>query len=800
MEQLVRELTLAARSLRRAPAFAVTAILSLTAGVFVVAATFAITNAYLVRAMPYPAAKRLVRVTYAPLGEREPRGLATIDWAALSDVVEWADFSSRTRRQLVEGAQASDVLGLGIAPGSFEALGVRVAAGRLFTPDEYRAGAENVVLAAPALLRGRQFSEATPTYLNLTRPNSGDPPVPHRIVGVLPPGTRYARAYATGDIEFVLPQSTPATAYMLRLRPGVPIEFAERRLSDAIRQVSPGIPADWEGIRLGRLQEEYVSRIRPILVALTAAAALVLLIVAANVAVLVVLRALKREREVAVRVALGAGRWQIARLLGAEAVIICAAAVTLGLGLSAVGLALFGSTIESRLGLPVPGGTSALDVDATVMLVAATGALVVAVLLAFAPLALPMARRFEQSLRAGARAGSDGPGVRRARSLLVALQVAASLTLLFGGGLIARTVRNLVHTDFGYDAAELVRARIRFPERPFPDTASMSRYQQQLEATVLALTGSPVAFSTVFPFFEKQQQRIEVPGRAGEIRAAVNAVGSHYFDVVGMTLRSGRAFGAGDGVEAERVAIVSETLARLLWPGGEAIGQRIRTGADMNSGTEPTIWRTVVGVVSDVRETHRDADYKDVLLPAAQMGTRFASVLAKPGARTREWHESLRTIATAINPSVDVGPPAPLADGAHQELAAPRFLMSVLTGLAALAVGIALVGIYGVTAYTVEQRRREIAVRSALGAPERALVGLFVVEGARVVGIGVGAGVLGAIWLGRVLQNQVYGVAPSDAATLLGASTIVATCCLLAAWLPARRAASLDAATVLRAD
>jgi putative ABC transport system permease protein len=280
----------------------------------------------------------------------------------------------------------------------------------------------------------------------------------------------------------------------------------------------------------------------------------------------------------------------------------------------------------------------------------------------------------------------------------------------------------------------------------------------------------------------------------------VNAVGSHYFDVVGMTLRSGRAFTATDGVEAERVAIVSETLARQIWPDRTAIGQRIRTGADMNSGDEPAVWRTIVGVVSDTRETHRDTDYKDVFLPALQTGTRFASVLGKPGARLREWHESVRAIAIELNPHVDIGVPDPLADGARKELARPRFLMSVLTGIAALAVAIALIGIYGVTAYAVEQRRREIAVRSALGASPLALVGLFVAEGGRVVGLGVVAGMLGAVWLGRVLQNQVYGVAPSDSATLATAAAIVAAGCLAAAWLPARRAASLDASAVLRAD
>jgi predicted permease len=436
-----------------------------------------------------------------------------------------------------------------------------------------------------------------------------------------------------------------------------------------------------------------------------------------------------------------------------------------------------------------------------VLLAVGGATLAVALALAFAPLVIPLATRFERSLRSGARAGSDGPGVRRMRTTLVALQVAVSLALLFGGGLVVRSVRNLMEVDFGYDTAELVRARLRFPTRQFPDSASMTRFQQAFEAEALARTGAPIGFSTVFPFYVDQQQRIEtgVPGEP-ERRAAVDAVGSHYFAVAGMTVRAGRVFDARDNLAAERVAIVSETLARRLWPNGDAVGRQILTGADMNSGTPATVWRTVVGVVNDVRESHRDVEFSEVYLPAAQMGTRFAAIFGKPGARVREWHASVRGIAIELNPYIDVGPPVPLAEGMNRELDAPRFLMSVLMGLALLAVGIALIGIYGVTAYAVEQRRREVAIRSALGATPRALVALFVADGGRVVVIGVVAGVVGAVWLGRLLRNQVYGVAPMDVVTLAAATLVIAAGSLVASWLPARRAAALDTAGVLRAD
>jgi len=282
--------------------------------------------------------------------------------------------------------------------------------------------------------------------------------------------------------------------------------------------------------------------------------------------------------------------------------------------------------------------------------------------------------------------------------------------------------------------------------------------------------------------------------------AAVNAVSARYFEVADMSLRVGRTFTDGDDLQSERVAIVSETFARALGKGGSVIGQRIRIGSDTDQGAAPPGWRTIVGVVSDVRETRRDADFRDVYLPVTQMAGRYASVFATPGSDVQGWHQRVRTIAREINPGVEIGPPVALADGARQELAAPRFLRSVLAGLATLALGIALLGIYGVTAYAVEQRRREIAVRSALGAPARSITALFLRQGTRVVAIGVAIGALGAIWLGRLLENQVFGVTPADMGTLAATAAFVAAGCLAATWLPSRLAARVDSADVLRSE
>lgn len=799
MHHLLRDLSRAARSLRRSPAFTVTAVLSVAAGIFVVACAFSVTNAYMLRSMPFPAADRLVRVGYAPVGEREPGGLAAMDWRALSDVVEWVDRSIYTRLQLGDADDLTGVLGLRVAPGSLEPLGARIAAGRDFRAEEYRPGAEHVIIAGASVMRGRTLGDSAPIYLDLRRANSGDPATRYRVIGVLEPGYRPPRPYSRGEIDFILPQTAPGTAYAARLRPGVELATAERRITEEVRRAATSLPAGWTGVELAFIQEEYVSTIRSLLIAMTAAAALVLLIATANVAVLLVLRSLRREREIAIRLALGARTRQIAGLLGAEAVLVCAAAIGLGVAATVVALRLAAPAIEARLGLPVPGGTAALAVDGTVLLATSGGAIAVALLLTLAPLALPVMRRFGPTLRGGARGGTDGPGVRRARSLLVALQVAVSVALLFGGALIARSVSNLVRTDLGYDAESIVRARIRFPERPFPDSASIVDFQRAFEEAVPLRMRVPMAIATVVPFWEKGQERIEMESGA-EAGAAVNAVGPRYFEVTGIPMRAGRSFTSGDDLRSGRVAVVSETFARTLGAGRNVIGHRLRIGSDVSSQHGGTEWRTIVGVVGDVRETHRDSDFSDVYLPAMQQADRYAAIWATPGPRVDEWYQQVRAIARETDPGVEIAGFAALADDARQELAGPRFLRAVLLALAALALGIALLGVYGVTAYSVEQRRREIAVRSALGAPARAITGVFLRHSAQVVAIGVGAGALGALWIGRLLENQVFGIVPTDARTLMAMTAVVAAACMAATWLPARLAAQVDPAEVLRGE
>ncbi|HKX33679.1 MAG TPA: FtsX-like permease family protein, partial [Blastocatellia bacterium] len=565
------------------------------------------------------------------------------------------------------------------------------------------------------------------------------------------------------------------------------------RITESARNVALSFPPNWSGVRLKSVQAEYVAELRPMLFAITAAAGLVLLIVCLNVAILVLLRALRRQKEMAVRVALGAGRGHIVRMLAIEAGMICMAALVGGLALTGIALQLLGPMIEERLGRPVPGGTVALELDPQVLLAVGGLGVLIALALAFLPLLTPWERRLADTLRREGRSGTDGPAMRRLRSTLIALEVGMSLTLLVGCGLMIRSVVNLVRTDLGFQTDRIVRMRFALPPRTYPDGASLLRFYEQLTEKLSGLTNAPFTLGDLIPFFEGPKQPLEVEGHSdGEsLRVGVFAVNDGHFATLGVGIKQGRGFTAGD--RAEPVAIISEGLARHLWPkanlNGGVVGRRIRVIESPRPNSPPAVWRTIVGVAGDMRQTRYDTDLKDLYIPFFQAPSRYAQLYLRTDRPPAFWMEKLRTIVAEIDPEVSFTTATWLVSSADKEVAGPKFLMSLLTGFALLAALLAVIGIYGVTAYGVQQREREIAIRLVLGTTPNAILRMFLRKGGLVLALGIAGGLVGAITVARMLSAQLYGVQPFDAATLLGAGAFLAVAGLLATWWPARRAA-----------
>lgn len=794
----MNDLRFAARQLLKNPGFTAVAVSSLAVGLALAASTLAIVNAYLLRSLPYPTAERVYHLRYAPVGPWEPRGMTSIDWKSLEDVVADSITSSGLTLYLKGDGSLTRARGLQVSPGFLGGLGVQTRIGRTFIEEDFTEGGESVAVIGHELWRDRFGSNPQVIGRSLQVTGEDERSETLRIVGVLPPGFWFGRD-SSEKVEVMTPLRTRIRSYMVRLREGVPVAFAERRITEVAKSVGSDFRPDWTGVHLQSVHDRYVEDIRPVLVGITIAVGFVLVLVCVNVAVLMLLRTMRRQKEVAVRVALGAKPTHILRMLVAEAGLICGAALAAGLALTGMTLRLLTPLVEAQLGKPAPAAPSAIQVDTTVLLALSGVSLLVALSLALVPLLVPWQRRLADSLRSQGTTTTDGPFARRVRNGLVALEVAGSVVLLVGCGLMIRSAVNLTNTDLGFNPEQVLRVGVRLPARPYTNAPALYRYFSTLMERLPQDSGSRVALMSAFPsFYPANTHRFEAAeAKTDETPVGMLKVGAGYFHVYDVPLRQGREFNATDRLGSEPVAVISETLARRLWPTGSAVGRQIRTVEGDVPGSPLGPWRTIVGVVGDIRQGYEDADLRDLYLPFLQSPTRFASVHVRTDRSLSFWDQGVRAAATELDPYVMISPAVTIVSQDRQR-AGTRFLTSLLTGFAAFAAFLAVLGIYGVTSYAVQQREREIAVRVAVGANRSAIIRLFLKEGARVLALGVALGLIGAMGAVRILEHQVYGVQPFDPITRVAACVLMAAAGLFAIWWPARRAALRDPIVVLK--
>jgi predicted permease len=791
IEAISADVRFAVRGLRRTPGFTVTIVASLALAVALLTSSFSVVNAYLLRPMPFPAADRLFHVWHAPPGQQEPDGISALDWSALTDVVVLADSSIFARYYLTSDGYTQELVGLVVARQSVDALTVRAVAGRSFEGADFASGTTSVLISESlARTRFGSVQEALGKTLRVTTTTQGGAAVTLRVIGILPPDFRYAREYSRAAFDIVAPlQRATARVYMVRLREGVSPAVVEARITEAVRRI-PGIRLDagWPGVRLESVHDRYVQPIRPVLVSVMVASCLVLLIVTANVAILTLLRSLRRQKEVAVRLALGASKRHLVRWVVTEAMVVSTAALVIGLTIAAWVARALGPQIEIQLGKPAPGGPSALALDWVAAIVAVAICLFVALTLSLVPLFLRQGA-LAADLRRDGRTSTDGRFARWTRSALISVEVAGSIALLVGCGLMVRTALSLLNTDLGMNPRGVVRSRIALPIQNYPDDPAFLRFYDRLAASLATDVRATVGLTNWPLFLEPARpQRIEIDRAAqASTSAAVTAVNAGYLATLGMRVLDGRGFTDADRPGGEPVALVSETFARRVWPSGSPIGQRVRADERLNAPTGP--WRTVVGIVSDVRQTPADEDKGDLYVPFAQVPARYAPLLIRSDRPASEWLQTLRTTVGAIDPEVLVSAPTALEQEWDRQLAGSRFLASLLTAFAVFAALVTLIGLYGVTAYTVRQSEPEVAIRTALGATGRQVVALFMRQSFWVVGIGCLLGIGGATLVARTLEGQLHGVEPFDATTVSAAAALMTLAALLATWWPARRAA-----------
>jgi predicted permease len=786
-------MTITLRSLAQARGFTFTTIITLGAGLALCLIVAAVANAYLVRPLPYPAADRLFNIQYAPPNQNPPRGLAALDWASLQDIAEHAIAWDLDMFYLLGGSYPESAPGAWVTPGYVQGFGVRAALGRDLTAADFEPGRPAVALISHRLWQSRFGGDPDVLGRRLSvyvsdRPNE---PESIEIVGVTRPDFWHVNPYT----EVLAPLRATAFPYMLQLREGVPPQLAEQRVTTLVQSAQPAAPP----ARLIAFQSGYVAAIRPVLWAIGAAAALVLVIACANVAVLMLIRSQRREREVMVRVALGASRAQVLRMLCAEALALGTAATIVGVSLALVALRAVVPFIEGFLERRVPRGAGAIAFDPQLAAVAITCGFAATVAFSLIPAIGLWKQSLAPSIAAGGR-GTTFAGARsRSRSFLIGLEVAVSLTLLAGALLMTISAQRMLAVEFGFQAEGVTTAGISLRQQSYPDLQTRVPFYERLIDRVSTLSpGRTVAMGDWWPLQAPPRRHFETSASTSA-QGGVLGVSSGYFDALGIRIAAGRSFSSTDRIGSEPVVVVSESLARRLWA-GNAIGQTVRISTLPQTGVPETLVSRVVGVAADVRQTHDDTDLLDAYLPLLQTAGRFTFLYLPVSAMTPSWERDLRESVADLDAEVAVGAPRPLQSAIDQEHLKPRVLAWMLSAFAAFAALLALLGMYGVVSYAVRQREREIAVRIAIGADRRSVMGLFVRQGGLVLALGVVAGAAGALGMGRILDAELYGVGRGDPVVIGSAAVLLGAAGLAAIWWPARRAASTNPAAVLKAE
>jgi predicted permease len=564
------------------------------------------------------------------------------------------------------------------------------------------------------------------------------------------------------------------------------------------------LPDGWRATLIST-QQRYVAAVRPLVLAVGAAAALVLLIACANLAVLLLVRGHRRQQEFAIRLSLGASPGRLVRALCLEAAVIGAAATIAGLMVSRAAVIALAPIIERHLQRRAPGGVAAaFGLDPAVWLAVIASGVVATLAFALAPVLMARHTSLSSASGGAGRGASEHRGARRTRSILIAIEVAASLTLLVGSALMIDSGIRMLRVDFGVRGEGVVITSVGLRDRSYPDAPRRRAFYERLIDRVALLDGvSEAAVGEWFPLQQTQPRPLQAEGDSGAVSVSASLFGAseRYFATLGIPIREGRSFGELDRPGGEPVAIVSASLAARVWPGGGAVGRRLHIPAAAAAADAQLVAHTVVGVAGDVKQSHGDPDVLDVYVPFHERASRFGYLYVKAVPhRTGPASASsaIRDAVASIDAEVAVAEARVLDELIDQERARPRFLAELLSGLAGLAALLSLVGIYGVVAYAARQREREIAVRLAVGADRRSITGLFVRQGGVVLASGLAAGVAGAAALGRVLESQLFGVAPGDPFVLAASAIAFAAAGLAAIWWPAHRAAGLDPAVLLK--
>jgi putative ABC transport system permease protein len=804
MDHLRQDLTYAIRRLLKNPGFTGIAVITLALGIGANSAIFSVINAVLFQPLPFPEPHRLVGVYQVWKGTRNVISPSNfLDIRQQTRTLEDAAALDSTEFTLTGGGDPLRLRGSEVSATFFDVLRVRPLLGRTFAPDENEPGKDKVVVLGHSLWQQRFGSRADAVGSSIVLDGH-----PRTIVGVMPPGFSYpAEQQLWVPIEYTDDTRKARGAWYLsaiaRLKAGVSPEQSASEvatLGKALEQAYPDENTD-VGFTTFPLHEAIVGDLRPALLVLLGAVGFVLLIACANVANLLLARAVARETELAVRTALGAGRRRLVRQLLTESLVL---GITGGL----IGLlvAFWGSDLLVSL---QPEGIPRLNevrIDRQVVMFTMAISLVTGIIFGALP-ALQMTRgSLSASLKEGGRGNMAAAGSARLRGTLIVAEMALAVTLLAGAGLLIKSFGKLQAVDPGFRPQDTLSFELSLPSTQYEKDPQIIAFFERLTARIEALPGVtsvggvmglPLSGMRFNISFKVEGRPDAAPGQqpAMEVRVAT----ADYFRTLGVPLKRGRLFTEADTADAARVVVLSEAAAKKFFPNEDPLGKRIDMGWTRED--ESRAGGEVVGIVGDVKELGLDEEFPaEIYLPMRQWPVGRMAIVARTAVPPLTLAGEVKQAVQELDANLPVNEIRTVEAVVAESIAQPRFYMLLLGAFAAVALVLAAIGIFGVMSYTVSQRTREIGIRMALGAQGGSVVSMVVRQAMVLASAGLIVGLLAAVALSRTIATLLFDMSPTDPATFATVTGLLAGVAFLASYLPARRAASVDPIEALRAE
>ncbi|MFP5261703.1 MAG: ABC transporter permease [Blastocatellia bacterium] len=796
------------RTLAQRPGFAAAAALALALGIGANSAIFSVVNAVLLRSLPYEAPDQLVIVQSTR--RQDPRRSGSASYP------DFADFRSqnqvfddmaafRSRGYTLTGAgEPERIDGARVSASFFQLLGAEPHLGRAFLPEEDKPEAARVVIISHGLWQ-RRFG-GDPDVIGRTLTLDGNS---YTVVGVATAGFSFPIEMEKADIwsplaldgELLEQRGAHFLRVIARLKPGVPLQAAQAEMSTIATRLEQQYPEDDTDrvVALYSLYDHLVGGIRPALLVLLAVVGFVLLIACSNVANLLLARAATRQREIAIRMALGASRGRIIRQLITESLIL--AFIGGGAGLL---LALWG--VESLVALSPANlpRMSGVGVDRWVLGFTLIVSVMTGIIFGLAPAIKASKPDLNDALKEGGRGSTEGFSGRRLRNLLVVSEMALALVVLISAGLLIRSFLRLQQVNAGFDPSNILTMQVELPSSKYKEGVQVSAFFEQVLERINALPGVesagavttlPLSGSNMRTSFTVQNRPAPPPGQ--EPLAHLRAVTPGYFRTLRIPLLKGQEFGENYRKSSPGRIIINDTMARRFWPDEDPIGQRISIGMSTDED-EPALWE-IVGIVGDVRHASLDAEpAPEMYVPHSQQSWPFLTLVIRTTSDPMAMAGAARAQVLAVDKDQPVSSVKSMEGMVSASIAQPRFYLLLLGIFAALALTLAAVGVYGVLSYSVTQRMHEIGIRMALGAKPFDVIRLVVGQGLVLSLAGVAVGLVGAYVFTRLMSSMLYGVSATDPVTFAALAVLLMAVALLASYVPARRATKVDPMVALR--